>query len=48
MKEETYTGVINLDGEFIFLYEGYVHNYDNEKIEFSDCYFDWNGMRYSK
>lgn len=48
MKEETYTGVINLDGEFIFLYEGYVHNYDNEKIEFSDCYFDWNGMRYLK
>lgn len=46
VNKKTYTGVINTDGEFIFLQEGYAHNYDNEKIEFTDCYFDWDGKRY--
>lgn len=45
-KEKTYTGVINTDGKFIFLQEGYVLDYDNEKIEFTDCYYDWDGTRY--
>lgn len=45
-KDKTYTGVINTSGQFIFLQEGYVHDYDNERIEFTDCYYDWDGTCY--
>ena len=46
VKKKTYTGLMNTDGEFIFLKEGYVRDYDNEKIEFTDCYYDWEGKCY--
>lgn len=47
-NEELYAGVINTDGEFIFLHKGVVQKFDGEKIEFWDCYFDWNGKRCEK
>lgn len=47
-NEESYAGVINTNGEFIFLHKGFVRKFDDEKIEFGDCYFDWNGKRCEK
>lgn len=47
-QNEHYTGLINMNGEFVFLCEGYIRDYDEEKIEMSDCYFDWDGKCYFK
>ena len=47
-QNEHYTGIITLDGEFIFIHSGYVIEYNTEKIEFVDCYYDWDGNCYSK
>lgn len=43
-------GLINIKGEFIFLksvISDYV-GYNNEKIEFKGCYYDWDGNYYTK
>lgn len=39
----TYTGLINLEGEFVFIYEGKYVSYNAKRIRFKDCYFDWEG-----
>lgn len=39
----TYTGLINLEGEFVFIYEGKYVSFNSKKIHFKDCYFDWEG-----
>lgn len=44
-RQEEYVGLINLEGEFIFAKTGY-KGYDSKKIQFSDCYFDWDGNYY--
>lgn len=43
----TYVGLINLEGEFLFFRVGYI-GYDDDRIEFQDCYFDWDGNCYIK
>ena len=45
VREESYVGLINLEGKFIFINTGYL-GHDSEKIKFKDCYFDWEGICY--
>lgn len=44
-RNATYVGLINLDGEFLFVESGYV-GHTSEKIEFRNYYFDWEGNCY--
>lgn len=50
-QQISYVGLVNLMGDFIFIQPvsyGYFIGYNTEKIEFRDCYFDWNGNFYLK
>lgn len=49
-KPNTHIGLINTNGEFIFIKSGRyieVKEFDEKKIEFSDCHFDWDGNYFS-
>lgn len=45
-NSETYTGLIDEKGQFLFVRDEYVKEFDNQKIAFSDGYYDWNGKFY--
>lgn len=45
-RGEVYVGLIDLEGEFLFVRTGY-QSYDSKKIKFNDCYYDWDGNCYA-
>ena len=46
-RNATYVGLINRNGEFLFIESGYV-GHTSERIEFRNCYFDWEGNCYKE
>lgn len=45
-RDKVYVGLINLEGEFLFVRTGY-RAHDSKKIKFNDCYYDWDGNCYA-
>lgn len=41
-RDKSYVGLLNMNGEFLFVETGYTKN-DSERIQFKSGYFDWNG-----
>lgn len=48
-QNQKLVGLINFNGNFLFTYNYYLYNgYDKNTIDFSDCYYDWDGNYYIK
>lgn len=47
-QKESYVGLIDFEGKFLFIHLDNFIKYNEEKIEFRDCYFDWYGNYYLK